>query len=377
MADNKRDYYEVLGVDKSSDEQTIKKAYRKLAKQYHPDMNPGDQEAEKKFKEINEAYAVLSDTEKKARYDQYGHAGVDPNMGGGYGDFGGFGGFDFGDIFSNIFSGGFGGTSSARRNMPETGDDLKAQITISFEEAAFGCKKEITYNRVELCDECSGSGAQKGTTAETCKTCGGSGQVRVTQRTALGMFQTTRTCDACGGKGKTVKNPCTNCRGTGYVRLKKTIEVTIPAGIDDGQRVIVRDMGNAGRNGGGYGDLYVFVSVRPHPVFERDGYDIYCDVPVTFVEAALGAEIDIPTLDGKVKYTIPEGTQTDTRFTLRGKGIQSPRSRGKGDLIFRVVVEVPRELSGAQKEALRKFAELCGKSNYTKKESFMKKIFGK
>lgn len=375
MADNKRDYYEVLGIDKSSDEQTIKKAYRKLAKQYHPDMNPGDQEAEKKFKEINEAYAVLSDSEKKARYDQYGHAGVDPNMGGGgFGDFGGFGGFDFGDIFGSFFG---GGQSSARRNMPQQGEDLRAHVTISFEEAAFGCKKEVSYNRVELCGECSGSGAQKGTSAETCKTCGGSGQVRVTQRTALGMFQTTKTCDACGGKGKTIKNPCTNCRGTGYIRIKKTLEVTIPAGIDDGQRIALQNQGNAGRNGGGYGDLYVTVSVRPHPVFERDGYDIYCDVPVTFVEAALGAEIDIPTLEGKVKYTIPEGTQTDTRFTLRGKGIQNVRSKNKGDLIFRVIVEVPKGLSAAQKTALKSFAELCGNSNYSKKESFMKKIFGK
>ena len=381
MADNKRDYYEVLGIDKSADEQTIKKAYRKLAKQHHPDVNPDDPKAEEKFKEINEAYEVLSDPDKKSRYDQYGHAGVDPNMGGGgfggFGDFGGgFGGFDFGDIFGSFFGGG-GGQSSARRNMPQQGEDLRAHITISFEEAAFGCKKEISYNRVELCDECKGSGAQKGTSAETCKTCGGSGQVRVTQRTPLGMFQTTKTCETCGGRGKTIKNPCTNCRGTGYVRIKKTLDVTIPAGIDDGQRVILQGQGNAGRNGGGYGDLYVSVSVRPHHVFERDGYNIYCDVPITFVEAALGAERDIPTLEGKVKYTIPEGTQTDTRFTLRGKGIQIPRSKNKGDLIFRVIVEVPKGLSGTQKDALKKFAELCGNSNYSKKESFMKKIFGK
>ena len=380
MADNKRDYYEVLGVDKSSDEQTIKKAYRKLAKQYHPDVNPGNPEAEAKFKEINEAYEVLSDSDKKARYDQYGHAGVDPNMGGGgFGGFdfggGGFGGFDFGDIFGSFFGG--GQSSSARRNMPQQGEDLRAHITISFEEAAFGCKKEISYNRIELCSECSGSGAQKGTTAETCKTCGGSGQVRVTQRTALGMFQTTKACDACGGKGKIIKNPCTNCRGTGYVRVKKTLEINIPAGIDEGQRVIIQDHGNAGKNGGGYGDLYVTVSIRPHTVFERDGYNIYCDVPITFVEAALGAEIDIPTLEGKVKYTIPEGTQTDTRFILRGKGIQIPRSKTKGDLIFRVIVEVPKGLSGAQKNALKNFAEVCGNSNYSKKDSFMKKIFGK
>ncbi len=377
MADNKRDYYEVLGVDKSSDEQTIKKAYRKLAKQYHPDMNPGDAEAEKKFKEINEAYAVLSDSEKKARYDQYGHAGVDPNMGGGgFGDFGGFGGFDFGDIFSSFFGGGQS-SSYSRRNAPERGDDLRAHVTISFEEAAFGCKKEVSFNRIERCEDCSGSGAEKGTSAETCSKCGGSGQIRVTQRTALGMFQTTKACDACGGKGKIIKNPCKNCRGTGYVRVKKTLEVTIPAGIDDGQRIALQGQGNAGRNGGGNGDLYVTVSVRPHPVFERDGFDIYCDIPITFVEAALGAEIDVPTLEGKVKYNIPEGTQTDTRFTLRGKGIQIIRSKNKGDLIFRVVVEVPKGLSGAQKDVLRNFAELCGNSNYSKKSSFIKKIFGK
>ncbi|MBE6642509.1 MAG: molecular chaperone DnaJ [Clostridia bacterium] len=380
MADNKRDYYEVLGIDKNADEQTIKKAYRKMVKEHHPDVNPDDPKAEEKFKEINEAYEVLRDSEKRARYDQYGHAGMDPNMGGGFGGFdfgGGFGGFDFGDIFGNIFGGG-GHSSSARRNMPQQGEDLRAHVVVSFEEAAFGCKKEISYNRIEVCDECNGSGAKKGTSAETCKACGGTGQVRVTQRTPFGMVQTSKTCEACGGKGKTIKNPCTNCRGTGYVRVKKTLEVTVPAGIDDGQRIVLQKQGNAGKNGGDYGDLYVTVSVRPHTVFERDGYDIYCDVPITFVEAALGAEIDIPTLDGKVKYTIPEGTQTDTRFTLRGKGIQNIRSKNsKGDLIFKVVVEVPKGLTANQKSALKNFAEVCGNSNYTKKESFLKKIFGK
>jgi len=380
MADNKRDYYEVLGIDKNADEQTIKKAYRKMVKEHHPDVNPDDPKAEEKFKEINEAYEVLRDSEKRARYAQYGHAGMDPNMGGGFGGFdfgGGFGGFDFGDIFGNIFGGG-GHSSSARRNMPQQGEDLRAHVVVSFEEAAFGCKKEISYNRIEVCDECNGSGAKKGTSAETCKACGGTGQVRVTQRTPFGMVQTSKTCEACGGKGKTIKNPCTNCRGTGYVRVKKTLEVTVPAGIDDGQRIVLQKQGNAGKNGGDYGDLYVTVSVRPHTVFERDGYDIYCDVPITFVEAALGAEIDIPTLDGKVKYTIPEGTQTDTRFTLRGKGIQNIRSKNsKGDLIFKVVVEVPKGLTANQKSALKNFAEVCGNSNYTKKESFLKKIFGK
>lgn len=375
MADSKRDYYEVLGVDKGADEATIKKAYRNLAKKYHPDMNPGDKEAEQKFKEVNEAYAVLSDSEKRARYDQYGHEGVDPNMGGaGFGDFGGFGGFDFGDIFSSFFG---GGTSSSRRNAPERGEDLRAHVAISFEEAAFGCKKDISFNRVEACPDCSGSGAAKGTSAETCPTCKGTGTVRTTQRTALGMFQSTRPCDACKGRGKIVKTPCTNCRGTGYVRVKKTLEVNIPAGIDDGQRIILRGQGNSGRNGGPAGDLVVDVAVRPHPVFERDGYDLYCDVPVTFAEAALGAEIDIPTLEGKIKYTIPEGTQSHTQFTLRGKGIQIVNTQKKGDLIFRVIVEVPRGMNSSQKEALRAFADKCGMNNYTKKDSFLKKIFGR
>lgn len=375
MADSKRDYYEVLGVDKGADEAAIKKAYRNLAKKYHPDMNPGDKEAEQKFKEVNEAYAVLSDSEKRARYDQYGHEGVDPNMGGaGFGDFGGFGGFDFGDIFSSFFG---GGTSTSRRNAPERGEDLRAHVAISFEEAAFGCKKDVSFNRVEVCPDCSGSGAAKGTSAETCPTCKGTGTVRTTQRTALGMFQSTRPCDVCKGRGKIVKTPCTNCRGTGYVRVKKTLEVNIPAGIDDGQRIILRGQGNSGRNGGPAGDLVVDVAVRPHTVFERDGYDLYCDVPVTFAEAALGAEIDIPTLEGKVKYTIPEGTQSHTQFTLRGKGIQIVNTQKKGDLIFRVIVEVPRGMNSSQKEALRAFAEKCGMNNYAKKDSFLKKIFGR
>ncbi|MBQ4575930.1 MAG: molecular chaperone DnaJ [Clostridia bacterium] len=375
MAD-KRDYYEVLGLAKGAGDDEIKKAYRQLAKKYHPDMNPGDAEAEVKFKEINEAYAVLSDSEKRARYDQFGHAGVDPSAGGGggYGDFDGFGGIDFGDIFSSFFG---GGAQTSRRNAPTRGNDIRASVSISFEEAAFGCKKEISYNRIEKCDECGGSGAAKGSTAETCSHCGGTGQVRVSQRTMMGMFQTTQTCDACRGTGKIIKNPCTGCRGTGYVRIKKKLDVSIPAGIDDGQKVALRGQGDAGRNGGPAGDLILVVTVRPHTVFERDGYNIYCEVPVTFTEAALGAEIDIPTLEGDVKYTIPEGTQTGTMFTLRGKGIQQVNGKNKGDLIFSVVVEVPKNLTDAQKELLRQFDATCGNTNHTKKQSFLKKIFGK
>ena len=375
MAENKRDYYEVLGIQKGAGEAEIKKAYRSLAKKYHPDVNPGDAEAEVKFKEINEAYAILSDPEKKARYDQYGHEGIDPSAGfGGYGDFGGFGGFDFSDIFSSFF-GGSGGGGGSRRNAPTRGEDLQYRLAISFEEAAFGCKKEISYNRIEKCPECGSTGAEKGTSPEVCKECGGTGQVRVTQRTALGMFQTTKTCDHCHGTGKIIKNPCKNCSGKGYVKVTKKLEVSIPAGIDDGERVGLPGQGNSGRNNGPTGDLIILVSVRPHPIFERDGYNLYCEVPLTFAEAALGAEISVPTLEGQVKYTIPEGTQSGTTFTLRGKGIQAIRSTRKGDLIFRVVVEIPKNMNETQKDLLRKFADSCGDTNYAKKTSFFKKIF--
>ncbi len=380
MAENKRDYYEVLGLEKSASADEIKKAYRVLAKKYHPDMNPGDKEAEAKFKEVNEAYAVLSDTDKKARYDQYGFAGVDPNMGagqgaGGFGGFGGdFGGFDFGDIFSSFFGGGQGG-SSARRNAPVQGEDLQYRVMLSFEEAAFGCKKTITYNRIEKCPECGATGAAKGSSAETCTACKGTGQVRVSQRTAFGMFQSTAPCSECHGTGKIIKTPCKNCNGKGYIKVSKTLEVTVPAGIDDGERIGVKGQGNAGRNGGSNGDLVIVVSVRPHPIFERDGYNIYCEVPITFAEAALGAEIDVPTLEGDMKYTIPEGTQNGTQFTIRGKGIQMVRSARRGDLIFSVMVEIPKNLSTNQKQLLRDFAASCGDGNHQKKTSFFKKIF--
>ena len=379
MAD-KRDYYEVLGISKGADDASIKKAYRSLAKKYHPDMNPGDAEAEKKFKEINEAYAVLSDPEKKQQYDQFGHAAFEqggPGAGGGFGgfDFGGFGGF--GDIFGDIFGGGFGG-GGARRNGPQRGDDIGATVTITFEEAAFGVKKDVTYNRIQRCGDCGGSGAEKGTQPETCSACGGTGQRRVVQRMAGMQFQSTVTCESCLGTGKFVKNPCTNCRGTGYVKVSKKLGVSIPAGIDDGERIALRGEGCDGKNGGPTGDLIITVRVRNHNVFERDRYNIYCEVPITVAEATLGAEITIPTLEGNIQYTIPEGTQPGTQFTIRQKGIpyvNTPNRRG--DLIFTVNVEIPKSLNEKQKEHMRAFADSCGESNYGKKTGFFKKLFDK
>jgi len=374
MAD-KRDYYEVLGVDKSADANAIKKAYRSLAKKYHPDMNPGDKEAEAKFKEVNEAYAVLSDEEKKAKYDQFGHAAFDPAAGGGgFGaDFGGFG--DFGDIFSSFFGGGFGGSSGGRRaNAPTRGDDIGIRLTISFEEAAFGVKKEVSYNKIQKCNECGGSGAAKGTSAETCHACGGTGQKRVTQRLGGMQFQSTAPCDTCRGTGKVIKTPCSACRGSGSVRATKSLTVTIPAGIDNGQKIALRGQGCDGRNGGPAGDLIITIQVKPHSVFEREEFDIYCEIPITVAEATLGAEIKIPTLEETTTYTIPEGTQPGTTFTLRGKGIPYVNNNNRrGDLIFRVNVEIPRGLNEKQKDAMRAFADSCGENNYAKKSGFFKK----
>ena len=380
MAD-KRDYYEVLGVSKGADDASIKKAYRSLAKKYHPDMNPGDAEAEKKFKEINEAYAVLSDPEKKQQYDQFGHAAFEqggPGAGGGFGgfDFGGFGGF--GDIFGDIFGGGFGGGGGARRNGPRRGDDIGATVTITFEEAAFGVKKDVTYNRIQRCGDCGGSGAEKGTHPETCSACGGTGQRRVVQRMAGMQFQSTVPCESCHGTGKFVKTPCSNCRGTGYVKVSKKLGVSIPAGIDDGERIALRGEGCDGKNGGPTGDLIITVRVRNHSVFERDGYNIYCEVPITVAEATLGAEITVPTLEGNIQYTIPEGTQPGTQFTIRQKGIpyvNTPNRRG--DLVFTVNVEIPKSLNEKQKEHMRAFADSCGENNYGKKTGFFKKLFDK
>ena len=367
----------MLGLQKTASADEIKRAYRQLAKKYHPDMNEGDKEAEQKFKEVNEAYAILSDPDKKAKYDQYGFAGVDPNMGAGGGFGGGFGGmeFDISDIFGSFF-GGMGGSSQQKRNGPVRGEDIHLRVTISFEEAAFGCKKDITYTRVERCADCSGTGAEKGTTPERCSACSGTGQVRVQQRTAFGVFQSSRACDTCGGSGKIIKNPCQSCRGSGTKRVQKSIEISIPAGCDDGMMLSLRGQGSEGKNGGPTGDTIVTVYVRPHHIFERDGFDIACEIPITFPEATLGAEIDVPTLEGDVKFTIPEGTQTGTVFTIRGKGIQVLGSKNKGDLHFTVVIEVPKSLTEKQKDLLRQFSETCGKNNYTKKESFLSKLFG-
>lgn len=374
MADNKRDYYEILGLPKTATENDIKKAYRLLAKKYHPDANPNDKDAEKKFKEVNEAYSVLSDAEKKSRYDQFGHAGFDQSFGTGFGNFDA--GFDMGDIFGDFFGGIFGGGSRRSRhaNSPSKGDDIVYRISIDFVEAAFGCRKDISFNRVERCSTCNGSGAAKGSTPETCPTCHGSGQVTTQQRTPFGVMQSSRVCETCRGKGKIVGKPCPDCRGTGYIKRLKKLEISIPAGIDDGQRIMLSGQGNAGENGGPNGDLLVVVSVRPHHIFERDGYNLYCEVPITFVEAAIGAKVLIPTLEGKGELTIPEGTQSGTVFVVKSKGIQSVNGKGKGDLYVKVMIEVPKNLTKKQKAALTAFGESCDDKNYSKKQSFFSKF---
>ena len=377
----KRDYYEVLGVNKGCTEEELKKAYRKLAKQYHPDLNPDDKDAEEKFKEVGEAYEVLSDKEKRAKYDQFGHAGVDPSYGAGAGGFGGgfggggFGGFDVGDIFESFFGGGFGGSARTRNpNAPIKGNNLSAQLTLSFMEAAKGCAKEINIQRLERCASCNGSGAAPGTTTETCSACNGAGQVRVQQRTPFGVIQSSRPCDRCGGKGKIIKTPCSACRGLGRVRRSVKTTVNVPAGIDDGQTFVLSGQGDNGVNGGPSGDLNITVSIRPDPIFERDGYDVWCEIPVTFAQAALGDELTVPTIDGKVKYSIPEGTQPGTTFRLRGKGINYVNGRGRGDQYVKVVVEIPKNLNSKQKEALKHFDSLGSEKNYEKRKSFFDKL---
>ena len=381
MAEQKRDYYEVLGVSKSATDDEIKKAYRKLAKQYHPDLHPGDKECEEKFKELNEAAEVLGDPEKRKKYDQFGHAAFDPNAGfggggagfGGFGDFGGFGGFgdifgDLGDIF------GFGGGSSgARRNGPQRGESVRVGVTLTFEEAAFGCKKEVSVGRVEECPDCHGSGCAEGTTAETCPDCGGTGTVRTTKRTPFGMVQSSGPCSRCGGSGKIIHQPCPTCRGKGAVRRNKKITVNIPAGIDDGQTISLKGQGTAGANAGPAGDLLVTVAVRDSDKFERDGTSVLSSVEVSFAQAALGADLQVDTIDGKVKLTIPEGTQSGTVFRLRGKGIPFLRGSGRGDQYVTVNVAVPKNLNAHQKEALRAFARAMGEEAEESAGLFRKK----
>ena len=370
-----RDLYEVLGLQKGASDDEIKKAYRKLAKKYHPDLNPGDKEAEKKMKEVNGAYEVLSDAEKKARYDQYGFAGIDPNYAGGAGGggFGGFQDFDLGDIFGSMFGGGFGGQQT-RQNGPRKGENLRITLQLTFEEAVFGCEKSVSVTRNESCRDCGGTGAKKGTSPETCPVCRGSGQVQSTQRTPFGVFSSSSPCQNCKGTGKIIKEPCPSCKGEGRVRKTRTIRVKIPAGIDDGQTISLRGEGNGGARGGPAGDLYVTVYVKEHKMFKRDGQDIILEMPISFAQAALGATLIVPTVDGKVQYDLPEGTQTGTVFRLRGSGVPSVNGRGRGDQYVKVNVEIPRNLNHEQKELLRKFDEATGDSCYSERGGFFKKM---
>ncbi len=378
MAEQKRDYYEVLGVPKGATQDELKKAFRKLAKQYHPDLHPGDKECEEKFKEVNEAYEVLSDSDKRARYDQFGHAGVDPNYGAGAGagGFGGFGGFsDISDIFEGFF-GGFGGSSSRRANpnAPRRGQDISASVTIDFMEACKGKKISVRINRLENCPDCGGSGCAKGTSAKTCPDCHGSGRVQIQQRTPFGSITSEQVCSKCSGKGKIIDKPCTTCSGRGSVRNAVTREIEIPAGIDNGQTLRVSGGGDCGINGGPNGDLNVTVYVRTDKMFERDGYDVWTEIPITYAQATLGAEITVPTIDGKVKYTLPAGTQTHTVFRLKGKGIKKLNRSDYGDHYVRAVVEIPKNLNKDQEHKLREFDKSLGEKNYQKRETFFSKL---
>ena len=376
MAD-KRDYYEVLGVSKGASDDDIKKAFRKMARQYHPDLHPADKAAEEKFKEINEAYEVLSDKDKRAKYDQFGFAGVDPNYGAGQGGgFGGFGGFGDMDDILNSFFGGFSGfgSRSSRPNAPRRGSDVTASVTIDFMEACTGTSKSIRLTRTEACPDCGGTGAAKGSTPQTCPDCKGTGTVRVTQRTPFGNISQSSVCSRCGGKGKTVDKPCQTCSGRGQVKKTISRDIEIPAGVDDGQTLRIQGGGNTGTNGGTNGDLHINVNVRPDPIFERDGYDVWTDVPLTYTQATLGAEIVVPTVDGKVKYTVPEGTQAGTVFRLRGKGIKRLYRSDRGDHYVKVSVEVPKNLTKDQKAKLKAFEDSLTEKNYQKRQGFFDKL---
>ena len=400
----KRDYYEVLGIGKNATDAEIKSAYRKLAKKYHPDLNPGNKEAEEKFKEVNEANDVLSDPQKRQRYDQFGFAGVDPNYaaanGGGAGGFGGgFGGVDLGDIFGDIFGGGFGGgfsgfgggSSTRTANAPRKGHDIQASVILTFEEAAHGCSKKITINRQDNCPDCRGTGAAKGTSPETCPDCGGTGAAKGTspetcpdcggrgyvvtqQRTPFGVMQSQQPCSHCGGRGTIIRNPCKTCRGTGKTAARKSLEINIPAGIDDDQNIALRGQGDAGSNGGPAGDVIVHVTVKADPMFERDGYDVTIHVPITFSQAVLGDDVEVPTVDGRIVQHIPEGTQSGTKFRLRGQGIQYLNGRGRGDQYVIVDVEIPKKVTRAQREALKAFEDSMKEDNYEKRKGFFKNL---
>lgn len=369
---NKRDYYEVLGVDKKASADQIKAAYRKLAKECHPDLHPDDKSAEARFKEINEAHAVLSDPDKRAKYDQFGMDGpfangFDPNQFGGFGGMGGFGGID--SIFDQLF-GGMGGGGTRRANAPRPGNDLRYNLRVSFEEAAKGCKKSFEFMREENCAVCHGSGAKPGTQPETCATCKGSGQVRV----ASGFMVTVRPCSSCGGLGKIIKERCADCGGNGRTRRKRTAHVNIPAGIEDGQVIVMSGQGEPGRNGGPAGDLQIVVSIRPHKLFQRQGSTLFLEMPLSFTQAALGADLELPTLDGNITYRIPEGTQTGATFRIKGKGIQMLNSHQKGDLVLKVRVETPRKLNDKQKEILRSLEESMTGKEYGEGKSFVEKV---
>ena len=371
MADSKRDYYEVLGVTKSATDEELKKAYRQQAKKYHPDLNPGDAVAEAKFKEVNEAYAVLSDSQKRAQYDRFGHQAVD-----GSGGFGGGGGYysaqdiDLGDIFSSFFGGGFGG-SSRTRNGPHKGANLKYGMSLTFMEAAFGCERDITITKEDICPDCKGSGAQPGTVPETCPQCRGQGRVQQQTQTLFGMTMVTKTCSVCQGKGTVIKTPCKSCGGKGRKKAKKTLHVKVPAGVDTGDLYPIRGEGEPGTNGGGYGDLYVEFRVSKHDVFSRNGMNTSCDVPISMTQAALGGEIELPTIDGKVKYTLKEGTQPGDTYTINGRGIPNKNNTNmRGNHTVRFVVEVPTRLNEQQKAKLREFEAGLSDKNYTKRKSF-------
>ena len=367
----KKDYYDILGVDKDASQKEIKKAYRKLAKKYHPDMNKDDPDTSDKFKEISEAYEILSDPDKRKRYDQYGHSGINDNDFN-FDDFaqGGFGGFE--DIF-DMFFGGRGGRGRGRRG-PQKGSDLQYRLQITFDEAAFGTEKEITIPRTETCETCGGSGAKPGTEVKTCPKCNGTGQIRVSQRTAFGQFTQTKTCDRCGGNGKIVQTPCSDCNGTGKQRRHRNLTVNIPAGVDNGTRLRMAGEGEAGDKGAPSGDLYIIIQVEKHEIFDRKGDDVYCEVPINFVQATLGDEIKVPTLDGKVKFTIPEGTQPGTTFRLKNKGIPHLNGHGRGDEYIKTKIIIPKHLSKEQKDLLKEFAEVSGEEINPEQKGFFRKV---